>query len=238
MSKIFDAYKKKAGDGLDLTLELSRSGSVALYPQPLGSQQDDFNRLANRLLDLRSGTRGTVIGIASSASGEGSSFVSYNAALYLASNYHQKVVWIDGNFLSPQAQLRDQSGPTFSSLLQDPSAVGNLVVDSNPHLVGAGSNLIGVKGLFADGKYRQMLMALANRFDFVIVDLPPVLANADSSLMAAGCDGMLLVIEQKFLKWEIIEHGIEDLREKGVQVLGSVINRREFALPKAIYDRL
>jgi Mrp family chromosome partitioning ATPase len=238
MSKIFDAYKKKAGEGLDLSLELSRSGAIALYPQPVGPQQDDFNRLANRLLDLRGGSRGTVLGFASSASGEGNSFVSYNAALYLASNYNQKVVWIDGNFLSPQAQLREKSGPTFSSLLQDPSVAGTLVAESNPHLIGSGSNLIGVKGLFADGKYQQLLANLANRFDFVILDLPPVLANADSSLMAAACDGMLLVIEQKFLKWEIIEHGIEDLKDKGVQVLGSVINRREFALPKVIYDRL
>ena len=46
------------------------------------------------------------------------------------------------------------------------------------------------------------------------------------------------MIEQKFLKWEVVEHGLRALRDKGVQVFGSVINRRTFALPKIIYDRL
>ena len=46
------------------------------------------------------------------------------------------------------------------------------------------------------------------------------------------------LLNKKFLKWEIVQHGVDVLREKGVQVLGSVINRREFVLPKIIYDRL
>lgn len=238
MSKIFDAYKKRVGDNLDLTVEVGRAGSVTLFPPPAGSQQADFTRLANRILDLRLETRGTVLGFAASAAGEGSSFVSYNAAMILAQVYHQKIAWIDGNLLSPQPKLRGKGGLTFSALLQDPDLADNLVVDANPFLIEGGANLMGIKGIFADAKYPELLSLLARRFDFVILDLPPVLASSDTSLMAASCDGMLLVIEQKFLKWEIIEHGIQALREKGVQVLGSVINRRQFALPKVIYDRL
>ena len=56
--------------------------------------------------------------------------------------------------------------------------------------------------------------------------------------MAAGADGLLLVIEQKYLKREIVEHGLRILQDKGVQVLGTVINRRQYLLPKIIYDRL
>lgn len=56
--------------------------------------------------------------------------------------------------------------------------------------------------------------------------------------MAAGADGFLLVIEQKYLKVEVINHGIQGLRDKGVHLLGTVINRRTYDLPKVIYDRL
>jgi len=238
MSKIFDAYRKRAGASVDLTQEIGRAGAVSLFPAPVERQQADFNQLANRVLSLRSESRGAVICFAATASGEGASYVSYNAAMALAQTYRQDVVWIDGNFLSPQAKLLDRNQPTFSTMLQDPEQVDNLVVDGNPLLLGAGPNLTGSKGLLAGVKYVEMLGRLTRRFDFVIMDLPPVLETRDSALMAAGGDGMLLVIEQKYLKREIVEHGLRILQDKGVQVLGSVINRREYLLPKIIYDRL
>jgi len=238
MSKIYDAYKKQAGKSLDLTQQVKLAGSFTVFPSPVGPQQGDFDRLANRILSLRLNNRGTVLGFAASASGEGASFVSYNAATILAQDYGQRVAWIDGNFLSPQARLREQNLLSFSTLLQDPDLTDTMLVDNNPFLIGAGDNLLGVKGLFADETYPDLLGRLTGRFDFVILDLPPVLVSPDTALMAAGCDGVLLVIEQKFLKWEIVEHGVQTLRDKGVQVLGSVINQRQFALPKVIYDRL
>lgn len=238
MSKIFDAYKKKVGQMSELSLEIGKAGSISLYPFPQGSQQDDFSRLANRLLGLRREDRGTTLSFSSSASGEGSSFVSYNTAVYLASVYHLRVVWIDGNFLSPQAKLMGQGECSFGSLLQDPGQVEDLIVADNPLLIGGGRRLEQTRGLLADRNYPRLLGGLARRFDFVILDLPPVLGSTDTALMASATDGYLLVIEQKFLKVEVIEHGIQGLRDKGVNLLGTVINRRTYDLPKVIYDRL
>jgi Mrp family chromosome partitioning ATPase len=238
VSKIFDAYRKKVGTMSDLSLEVGNAGSISLYPFPKGAQQDDFNKLANRLLGLRREDRGTILSFSSSASGEGASFVSYNTALFLASVYHQKVVWVDGNFLSPQNRLLGVEDHTFSSLLQDPGSVDDLISVDNPLLIAGGRGLQKARGLLADRKYRQLLDGLTRRFDFVILDLPPVLASTDTALMASASDGFLLVIEQKFLKVEVIEHGIQGLRDKGVRLLGTVINRRTYDLPKVIYDRL
>lgn len=238
MSKIFDAYRKKVGHLPDLSLEIGKAGSISLYPSPEGSQKDDFNKLANRLLGLRVDTRGTVLTFGSSAAGEGASFVSYHTACYLAAVYHQKVVWIDGNFKDPQVKLMGQDRHSFSSLLQNPEKVDDLVASDNPLLIPGGHNLQEARGLLADRKYGQLLGKLAGRFDFVILDLPPVLNSTDTALMAAGSDGFLLVIEQKYLKVEVIQHGIQGLKDKGVNLLGTVINRRTFDLPKVIYDRL
>ena len=124
MSKIFDAYRKKVGGLSDLSMEIGKAGSISLYPSPEGSQKADFNKLANRLLGLRLENRGAVLSFASSAAGEGASFVSYNTALFLAAVYHQKVVWIDGNFMAPQTKLLGQDRNSFSSLLQNPEKGG------------------------------------------------------------------------------------------------------------------
>jgi Mrp family chromosome partitioning ATPase len=238
VSKIFDAYRKKVGDMPDLSLEIGKAGSISLYPSPEGNQRDDFNKLANRLLGLRLENRGAVLAFGSTAPGEGASFVSYNTAMYLATVYHQKVAWIDGNVLSPQKKLLGQERNTLSSLLKEPSKVDDIVASSNPLLIAAGGNLQEVRGMLADENYTDLLRNLSRRFDFVILDLPPVLKSTDTALMAAGADGFLLVIEQKYLKVEIIEHGIKGLKDKGVPMLGTVINRRTYDLPKVIYDRL
>lgn len=238
MSKIFDAYKKQVGESADLALEIGRAGSIALFPSPKGNQQADFSQLASRILGLRQEGRGTIISFASTASGEGASFVSYHAAYYLATVYNQKVAWVDINYLSPQAKLRGEGRTTFRNLLQNPKAARDLPLDGNPLLIGGGADLMMVKGLFAGDEYPAVLRELSRRFDFVILDLPPILASTDTALMSARSDGLLLVVEQKFLKREVVNHGITNLREKGVTVLGSIINRREFLLPKIIYDRL
>jgi len=238
MSKIFDAYKKRAGGAVDLTREIGRAGTITLYSVPTDRQQVDFDQLANRILGLRHDARGTVLSFASTASGEGSSFVSYNTAMVLAHTYHQKVVWIDSNFLTPQTKLMGLDRLTFGALLQNPVQADNLVAEENPLLIGGGTDLIRFKGLLADAAYGELLDNLAQQFDFVILDLPPVIETRDTALMAAGGDGLLLVIEQKYLKREIVEHGLQILQDKDVRVFGTVINRREYLLPKIIYDRL
>lgn len=238
MSKIYEAYRKRAGEDPDLSLEIGRIGTVALYPMPDATQQGEFNQLANRLLGLKLDDRGAVVSFASTASGEGASFVSYNTALMLATVYHQKVCWIDANFQSPQKQLMHVDGPSLATLLQHPDKLSELRPTGNPTLVPGGINMTAARGLFADQKCHDLMRALGQRFDFTLIDLPPVLSTTDTALMAAATDGLTLVIEQRFLKREIITHGMEDLRAKSVRVLGAVINKRSYDLPKVIYDRL
>jgi Mrp family chromosome partitioning ATPase len=237
MSKIFDAYRKRMGETPDFVAEVRRAGTVALYPAPTARQLKDFNRLANRILGLGSRGRGNVLAFASSASGEGASFVSYSTAVHLAEAFGQQVVWLDGNFLSPQTRL-PADGLTFATLLQQPGAARELQAATNPLLIAAGSDLQRYKGLLAGPNYIELLRLLGERYDFVFVDLPPILESPDATLMAAGTSGCLLVIEQRHLKRELIQHGLDHMQNKGVRVLGSVINRRTYDLPKVIYERL
>lgn len=238
MSKIFQARQMLAESLNEPALSVHMAGSLVLFPAPQGPQTEDFNRLAQQALGLRNKGQGTILFFASSTSGEGASYVSYNLAVTLSEVYSQQVAWLDANFLSPQKALSGPDRTTLSDMLKNPDLMASVVPDANPFLIPGGKDLTGARGLVAGKNYNEVLNGLANRFDFVIVDIPPVLDSPETGLMALGGDGLLLVIEQKYLKWEIIDHGLQVLRKKGVQVLGSVINRRTFTLPKVIYDRL
>jgi Mrp family chromosome partitioning ATPase len=238
MSKIFDAYKKRLSEAPEIGLEISRAGKFPLYPPLKPSQMDEFGKLANQLLRIKMPGRGGIVSFASSAPQEGSSYVSFHAASMLAQIYDQKVAWVDCNFLSPQSKLLGSRNIPLSDLLQDPSQIDEMPIDNNPMLISAGADLSRTKSLFADENYGVFLEKMSSRFDYVVLDLPPVLKCNDSALIALGSDGLLLIIEHKYLKWEVINHGAQSLKEKGVKILGTVINRRQFDLPKAIYDRL
>jgi len=238
MSKIFDAYKKQTALSDDLESAVGRVGSVTLFPAPRGRQVDDFTQLANQILGLHEGRRGVVLAMASSAPGEGASYVSYNAACVLAQSYGRRVCWIDANFLTPQAKLRGAPSIGFADLIADPGRVSQVDNAVNPALLPGGADVARARSLLASGGLSTALDHLRSRFDFVIVDLAPMLASSDTALVAAEADGFLLVIEQQNLKWEVIQHGLDAMRDKGVQALGAVINRREFVLPKVVYDRL
>ena len=240
MSKIFDAYRKQMGEVSDLVSEVGRAGLVQLYPPPRGAQRDDFNRLANQLLGMRKSGSASVLAMASSARGEGASFVSYNTAVFLATAFNRRVAWVDANFQSPQLKLlsEDEDAETLSALLREPARARALKVEGNLRVIAGGDDLPRAKGPLAGPQLPELLRALKDRFDFVLLDLPPVLESPDTPLIAATADGFLLVIEQKLLKREVIGHGLELLREGGANVIGSVINRRSYELPKGIYERL
>jgi Mrp family chromosome partitioning ATPase len=237
MSKIFEAYKKRARGAPDLEQEIARSATMALYSTPPTRQRAEFDDLANSLLRLQKSDEGLSLAFASSVPGEGTSFISYQVAVQLALNFRKRVVWIDGNFRSPQRKLGSADLLSYADLLQEPDRLGELTSEANPVFL-RGGDLARQMGLFAADSYRRVVARLRETFDFAILDLPPFLESTETAIMAVPLDGLLVVVESRRLKWEVIQHGISSLQEKHVPVLGTVINRRRYELPKIIYDRL
>lgn len=238
MSKIFEAYKKRAGGEADLTQEVTRAATQTIFPSPPGRQRLEFNELANSLLRLQKTSTGLALGFAASMSGEGASYVSHQVAIQLALNLRKRVIWIDGNFRDPQRKLGAGSSLSFAALLQAPDRLAELGRDASPVFLRGGTELARLMGYFAADSYTALIRRLTTSFDFAILDLPPILEATETAIMAGPLDGLLVVIESKRLKWEVIKHGIDSLREKDVPVMGAVINRRRYELPKFIYDRL
>jgi Mrp family chromosome partitioning ATPase len=94
------------------------------------------------------------------------------------------------------------------------------------------------KAELASDSCRQVFRALREQYDFVLIDCPPILEAVESAWLGSAADGMIVVVEARKLKSQIINHGLRLLREQDVSVLGTVLNKRRYDLPKAIYDRV
>jgi Mrp family chromosome partitioning ATPase len=76
--------------------------------------------------------------------------------------------------------------------------------------------------LLQSGKLSALMDQLVGLFDWVIVDSPPVLPLADTSVWTRVIDGILLVARQGITEKRHLQRGIEALETK--KLIGALLN--------------
>ncbi len=72
--------------------------------------------------------------------------------------------------------------------------------------------------------FLKLMSGLGNSYDTVLVDSPPVMLATDSLVLAAVCDGTILVLRSGRSNRDMAHHSIEGLLGVGARVLGAVVN--------------
>ena len=93
-------------------------------------------------------------------------------------------------------------------------------------------------GVFAAAALEAALDAFGPRYDWIVLDGPPVLYSADSASISAIADGVVIVVEAGRTKKPVLTRSVDLLRKAGARVLGSVLNRRQLEIPEFIYRRI
>ncbi|HTM56814.1 MAG TPA: hypothetical protein VL123_00200 [Candidatus Udaeobacter sp.] len=174
-----------------------------------------------------------VVGFVSAQGGEGTSTVAAQFALTLLADARTRVLFVDAHAARPVLELGSGSGPLAGLFADanDPRATGRLDLLPLPQAVAAA-------GLYPPADLEATLDALGGRYDWVVVDLAPVLYASESSSLAAVVDGVVVVIEAGRTKKPVLTRGVDLLRKAGARVLGSVLNRRQLEIPEFIYRRI
>jgi len=85
--------------------------------------------------------------------------------------------------------------------------------------------------LLGTERFRLMLADLKDRYDYVIVDTPPLGSMIDAAIIASLTDGTILLIEYNTVDYKKASMVKEQLEKANARILGVVINkipRREF----------
>jgi len=238
MSKILDAMHEGSGDRLDRTeYQLGTLNTATLFPPPPENLLLELDHITGSLISRRSSARGMALVFTAATSGEGVSFVSYCVARHLAYLLDGHIAWVDANYLSPQPRLIHEDN-NYRDLLIEPEGAQGLQSEAGLTVVGHGSAEIKHTELLTCGNYERFLEIMRERFFFTIIDGPPILSAMETAHMARYCDGAVLVVETRRLKYEVVKHGLESLRSQGGQIYGSVLNKRTFQIPGFLYRKL
>ena len=84
----------------------------------------------------------------------------------------------------------------------------------------------------------MLIQALRDSFGYVLFDTPPMDAVNHLIRGAHLLDGMLLVIETERVRWEAAQRVKERLVKANVPILGVVLNRKKYHIPRWLYKTL
>jgi Mrp family chromosome partitioning ATPase len=86
--------------------------------------------------------------------------------------------------------------------------------------------------------FSQFIASAKRDYRFVIVDLPALSTSSSAVTLAGTCDGVVLVAEADRVRWEVANTAKEQLSKSKVNILGVVVNKRQYPVPGWLYRTL
>jgi polysaccharide biosynthesis transport protein len=216
----------------------SRSYTHQVFPEAFRSLHTNL-----RLIRMDSPVRSLVI--SSALPGNGKSTVATHLA-QAAAAMGQRVLLVDADLRNPQISnllnLPDVDGlsdliatslhpeqvirPVYQPSLAvvGGDAPPESTAEENLYVVASGQVPLDPTKLLASQKMQQLVDYFETVFDLVIYDTPPLLALADSSLLAAYTNGMILVVGLGQTDRSAIVQTLDSMKTARIPVLGTVAN--------------
>jgi tyrosine-protein kinase len=169
-----------------------------------------------------------VLVVTSAMPSEGKSTSACNVALTLAAS-GSRVVLVDGDLRMPTVgrYLGIDGGAGLTSVLAGQHDLRDVLVTyGRDHLtvLPSGPKPPNPSELLGSKQMMDLLTSLANHFDIVVIDAPPLLPVTDAAILSAAADGALLVIRHGRTRHAEAERAVQTLASVNAKLLGSVLN--------------
>jgi capsular exopolysaccharide synthesis family protein len=222
-----DFAERELGDFQSLPISLSTDGKLICLTAEDSLAAEKFRFLAVRLRQLQQSRPLKKVLITSTIPEEGKSTVCANLAAILAKKKQHKVLLVEGDLRRPTLSKQFGLGkiPGLSEWLQgEPRPISNIYHLEGPNLwfLPAGNPPENPLELMQSGRLSKLMKQLTDWFDWIIIDSPPVLPLADTSVWARVADGILLVTREGTTKKRLLQRGLQVLEPS--KLLGAVLN--------------
>ena len=181
---------------------------------------------------------GKVIGVTSSCPQEGKSTTSINLAYSLADAGY-KTLLIDGDMRRPSVcfALGIEMAPGLSNMLakNEEAKTNSGVLHENLEILTSGDIPPNPSELIGSNKMKDFLVDCRAKYDYVVVDLPPVLSVADALAVSKFVDGMAIVVRHNNARRKDVVETIRQLEFANAKIVGFVYNKIESRGGKSYY---
>ena len=194
--------------------------------------QEAFRNLYTSIRFLNTDQPLRSIALSSTLPAEGKSLINVLLAKTL-SEMGQRVLLIDADLRKPQLHTRLGLNNLLglTNVLTDDSNSWRDVLQKaenyeNWSVITAGRRPPDPARLLSSSRMQQIVKDIKNsgEFDLILFDTPPVLGLADTALITANCDGLMLVVSLDRVDRSLPKEAIARIRSSGVPLLGVVTN--------------
>lgn len=237
--------KSKATEPLAPTVGFPMEYNLVARWRPSSVVAEQYRVAATRLVLLGRERRNTVMVVTSAVKGEGKSTTSINLAYVLARDLGKSTLVIDCDLKRPVLH-------TYASVGSEPGLAevlrGENHLDACLHGMGELPLWILPAGSTEDkpvelGKVHllaELLPQLRKRFEFIILDAPPILPLADMNVLASMADVMTLVVRAEVTRRDVVQKALATLKptnQVGVVVTGLWTNQMPYYMQEYYYAR-
>ena len=165
--------------------------------------------------------------ITSGMAGEGKSITLLNLAIAIA-EAGQKVLLIDADLRRPAiARLINKGAtPGLSNYLVGYAQVNEVIhenVFENLDIILSGDIPPNPSELLSTEALPGLIEKLSSKYDYILIDTPPVNVVSDASIVAGYLDGVLVLVRQGQARKDTVKRAIANLQLTGAKVLGLVL---------------
>jgi capsular exopolysaccharide synthesis family protein len=175
---------------------------------------------------LKEGCKKVVI--SSSLSGEGKTTTAVNIAVSLA-QMDVKVLLLDADLRNPQVNLFFNLGntPGLTDYLGNMSEISEIIHTTqynNLSVICAGIAVPNPSELLASSRMADLLKMMENRFDYIVMDTPPLNVVVDALPLIKLSDGVILVVREGSCTYPELNRTIKGLEMVDAKILGFILN--------------
>lgn len=198
---------------------------IITVEQPLSIAAESYRRIKTALEFANVDKHPQVIQICSSMQGEGKSITVLNIAATYAED-DKKVLVVDLDFRRPKLHrsFRLENKDGITDVLAGHISLDEAIKhgENGIDCLNRGSKAPYPTALLGSENMANLFQELRKRYEYIIVDCPPILAVSDAAIVAKLTDGCLFVISQSKTEKAAAKESVKTLRDNNVNILGCI----------------
>ncbi|MFW6133203.1 MAG: CpsD/CapB family tyrosine-protein kinase [Planctomycetota bacterium] len=153
-----------------------------------------------------------------------------------------RIALVDCNFRAPRIadMLGARAAPGVADVVLDATAPEEVIQRLSPSLdVYAAGNVHGrMLEVLRSDNLRPFVENLATAYDHVLIDAPPVNQFPDAQVLGGIVKDVVLVAHTEQTPREAVAQARKRIEASGARVVGLVLNRRKYPIPRFLYRRV
>jgi capsular exopolysaccharide synthesis family protein len=217
-------------------------GHLVSLLAPTSFEAEQYRALRHMIEQLHRSAELSVIAVASPDAGDGKSTTAINLAGALAQAPDARVLLVDADLrganLAGYLGLDDQEAPGLVEAILDTNLTLEAVTQKRPHLnlsiVPAGRRPSAPYEVLKSPRVGELLAEARRKYDYVVVDTPPLVSVPDGRVTGKWVDGFLIVVAAHRTPRKLLEEALNVTEP--AKILGLVFNGDDRHISRSSYS--